>query len=209
MRKCYFFNAGLRGGSGCNAGDTRRFLHQHMSEQEYSTGSPAARTPSPKGKGKGEAGGRGGNGEGKGGQKPASPGQYCHELARFGRCPREEKFGVGKCIFSHKTQAQADAGKKAAAPAAPSEPATPAEGRAVPRRKATITAAEPDVWEFRVPRRHKMWRYVPPPKKEPIRFYKLQDQDPDTVHGFPLLRLHGRIIEQCRCGLNWGTKTSA
>ena len=76
------------------------------------------RDGSPKGgdraanKGKGKA-----DGKGKANGKAAKPGQFCYDFAKTGFCPREEKYGEGKCIFAHKTQAHVDADKVHAAPA--------------------------------------------------------------------------------------------
>ena len=96
-----------------------------MSDDEFTPTRTLARSTSPRAK---EAGGEGGKGKGKAGGQAPKLGQYCHEFAKTEKCPREEKFGVGKCIFPHRMQAQVDADKRAAAPA-PAVPAIGVEGR--------------------------------------------------------------------------------
>ena len=112
IKKCYFHNVGLRGGSGCSHGDKCKFVHQRMSDDEFKKVQVPARSASPGGKGRRD-GSPDAKGKGKKGARARTPGpkSYCHAFAKTGKCPREDKFGAGKCIFPHKTMAQVEADK--------------------------------------------------------------------------------------------------
>ena len=83
--KCFFFNAGLRGGKQCSVGNDCRFLHQRMTDEEYNAPRASSRNNSPSGGDKGAAKGTGrADGKGKGKGKVVKSQSHCFDFAKSG-----------------------------------------------------------------------------------------------------------------------------